>query len=112
MNNLVRQIRLMPDYRCWPLWWYGSEDVGNLDPAELGLSLALQAELQAWADVYDSWLNFDDPANSPSPSDAELEIFERTGIQLWRHLLQELGTEYKVVYFSQLQQRVLEDWHN
>lgn len=105
----MKQIKLMADYQCWPLWWTGGEEVGDIDPSTLTLSEATRVPLLAWAEQFDSRLNMDDPANSPEVPEAEEQAFERQGHELWLKLRQELEGQYQVSYFSQRDQRVYED---
>ena len=51
--------------------------------------------------------DWDDPASAGFASEQEEIAFEREGISLWKQLQKELGDEYEIVYFSQLQQRVV-----
>lgn len=88
----MRTLKLMTDYRCWPLW----EDGDNLDPASLPLSADLQARLLAWAEVFDNALDWDDPGNSP-PMPPETEAaFEAEGDLLADDLAGELGPAWRI----------------
>jgi hypothetical protein len=93
----VRTIKLMPDYRCWPLWHASGIEVGDIDPDTLPLSADLKARLQAWAEVYDNSLNWEDPASSTGLMGEELARFQQEGSQLARLLREELGSGYSVV---------------
>lgn len=94
---MVKYIKLMTDYGAHPLWWYGPTaeemDEYNLDPATLPLSQEALVRLQAWADTYDSILNWDDPASSGFSSQAEKDAFEAEGIVLWQQLIPRSGKE-------------------
>jgi hypothetical protein len=97
----VEAIKLMPDYGSYPLWWAGSDKAGDIDPASLPLSQETIDRLYRWAEVYDSTLNWDDPANSPGFSNYETEeAFEQEGISLWRQVQRELFPQFKIYYFS------------
>jgi isopentenyldiphosphate isomerase len=104
-------LKLMADYHCFPLWEEGGD---NIDPATLGLPLALATRLEAWADAFDSTLNMNDPM-SPLPMRAgflgagedEDAAFEREGHALWWALRAALP-ERKVSYFSTLLGRVID----
>jgi hypothetical protein len=90
-------IKLMADYGCWPLWWHDS--VGNVDPSALPIRSETIGRLEAWAALYDSWLNFDDPLASQKPPAEELAVFEVEGVLLWSQLRKELAPQFNVVYF-------------
>lgn len=94
------QIKLMPDYQCWPLWWAGQHEPGNINPESLLLSSGLIARLQKWSDRYDAQLNIDDPSQSVPLSGQVLKEFEQEGLALWKLLRDELGDTYTVSYFS------------
>jgi hypothetical protein len=109
----VRQLKLMWDYHCWPLWLYEGIEADsvpeNVDPATLPLSVTTIAQLLAWAAIPDAKL----AAHMHVPQDiswTELEekSFESDGRALWETLQHELGDEYYVVYFSNLDRRVME----
>lgn len=102
-------VKLMPDYFCWPLWMLPPDSSGALDPDDLPLSEGLKNDLWQWAAIYDSWLNMSDPANSPAVPDAEELRFERAGIDLWRRVAKELGMGYRVSYFSSRYNREFTD---
>lgn len=95
----------MADFDCYPLW--DMDDVGDIDPAELPLSEQTIARLLAWQKIYDGIIDWDDPASAGFASEEERVAFEREGISLWQQLQKELGDEYKIVYKSELQRRVL-----
>lgn len=92
-------IRLMADYRCWPLWHHGGSDVGNIDPRTLGLSTDLQARLERWAQDYDAHLAVSDPA-SVHWTDDEAAAFDREGRRLCTALARELGASHAVFFFD------------
>lgn len=106
---MAQQIKLMADYDCWPLWWAGDAEPGDIDPNTLPLSPATIARLEAWADTFTATLNRDDPASSDFPSDEAFESFEAEGRALWRQLRDELAPEYKVLYHSLKERRVLDE---
>lgn len=96
------KIRVMADYECWPLWWDGDGQVGNIAPSELGLSEGLSAALLAWALAYDATLNAKDPACSGFASYADWQRFEADGAQLAARVAAELGERATVRYHGPL----------
>ncbi len=108
---MTKQIKLMAEYDAHPLWRYGdtSEDVGNIDPANLPLCTETRVRLETWAELYTATLNWDDPPSSGFPSAEAEEAFEQEGVSLWKQLRHELAPNYTVVYFSQKLRRLLND---
>lgn len=106
---MPQHIKLMADYDCWPVWWAGDAEPGNIDPSSLLLSVATIARLEMWAVTFDATLNRDDPASSDFPSDEAFAAFEDEGQALWRQLCHELAPEYHVRYYSLKQRRVLDE---
>jgi hypothetical protein len=105
---MIPTIKLMPDYGSWPLWWYKDTDrIGNIDPKTLNLSKWTIERLDAWARRYESYLDMDDPGNSPDQTPEEQQAFEQEGLALWDILQKELNDKYKVVYFSHLSHQIL-----
>lgn len=92
-------LKLMADYGCWPLWHYGGPEVGNVDPAEIGVSDSLAAKLERWAASFDFHLNTSDPA-ATSWTLEESNRFEAEGRDLCRALAEEIGDRFSVVYSS------------
>ncbi len=104
------KLRLMTDYECHPLWEIlDGGSARNVAVEDLELSAGLVRELRAWASRYDETLNRDDPAASGFDSDEDELEFERTGRRLRAALADELGPNVKVTYFSEIEQRELED---
>jgi hypothetical protein len=97
---VMRRIKVMPDYGCWPLWHDGPpfEDMGNIDPVTLPLSDALRARLLAWTDAYDALLVRDDPASTPAPDPS----FDAEGRDITRCLQRELGETIRVRYWNDI----------
>lgn len=92
----------MPDYQCHPIWWDTSDpactEMGNIDPANLGLSAQLVADLARWALALDASLNWDDPGATVIDEAAET-VFRAQGAELCRRLAEELGDSAVVRYF-------------
>ncbi|GEM_PF-2592335 len=95
----MKQIKLVPDYGCQPLWWLNGEP-NEIDPQTLPLKAKTQARLRQWAETYNAILNLADPIASAFPSVEAENSFEREGIRLWQKLRHELATEYEVFYYS------------
>jgi hypothetical protein len=103
MDGKVRRpLVLMPDYHCHPIWWDTSHpdctEMGNIDPAGLGLSAGLVADLERWALAFDAGLNWDDPGATLTDEAAEA-AFRARGAELCRRLAEELGDSAVVRYF-------------
>lgn len=104
--NSMRTIKLMTDYGCFPLWGVG--EIGNINPEHLPLTLDLKRALGVWASAYDKTLNQEYPPDSGFASPAEEEVFEVEGRRLWRTLQEQLGPAFKVVYFSNRNNKLCE----
>ena len=48
---MEKQILLMPDYGCWPLWIIDSI-LENVDPSKYISNNSLLDEINAWSDIY------------------------------------------------------------
>lgn len=94
-------IKLMCDYDCYPLWHHESDDVGVINPDELGLPEQLVKDLLAWADAYDDTLNMSDPIKSGFASQAAHEAFVEQGLALAQQLKQALP-DRRIVYFNDI----------
>jgi hypothetical protein len=104
---MIRQIKLMPDYQCYPLWLSGNEGPANIDPATLPLSSETILRLERWANIFDNWMNLDDPASTPEPPDDEVAAFEDEGKALWKQLQLELGPTYHIFYKNGVHNQLL-----
>jgi len=87
----------MADYQCWPLWHHKGEQVGDIDPNEIGVSAQLAEDLENWADVFESHMNWSDPAATKWTEEEEGQ-FASEGRALCRRLAQELNGRYTVYY--------------
>jgi hypothetical protein len=101
-------VKLMWDYRCWPLWQHDGQIFDNIDPATVPLSAPTLARLEAWAAIPDAKLE----QHIHCPQDIswgvdERQSFEAEGRALWEILRRELGEGYRVVYHSTTEGRVL-----
>lgn len=92
----MRALKLMADYQCFPLWEASPGEVGNIDPNSLPLSTSLRKQLMDWADVYDSTLNWEDPAISGFASGNAVDEFKAQGMKLADQMREELGPEFIV----------------
>ena len=101
MKIKLMKIRLMADYDCYPLWEILPDGVRNINPEELPISATLKENLCIWAGQYDATLHRDDPASSAFESKHEEDMFDNTGLGLWKALRSELGVIAEVSYFSQ-----------
>lgn len=100
-DGAALRIKVMPDYQCWPLWWdSGAPDIGNIDPASLGLPAPLVADLTAWAERFEAGFDWDDPGRSPAPTSEEALAFEAEGRSLARRVAAALGPGAVVRYWK------------
>lgn len=100
----MKNIKLMPDYECFALWYYKEEKVGNIDPASVGLSKELVEKLYGWQGEYDATLDKIEGKNSGFSSKEKEIAFVVRGYELAKELKFELKT-VNVVYYDIDQQR-------
>ena len=93
----MRAIKLMADYQCFPLWEASAGYVGNINPDDLPISSSLRDRLMAWAAVFDTTLDMDDPASSGFESEEAANDFRIEGLALAQQLQDELGGAYVVI---------------
>ncbi|WP_146779526.1 hypothetical protein [Vreelandella sulfidaeris] len=86
----MNSIKVMTDYQCFPIWHYGGDNVGDIDPATLPISKELVASLLAWASTYDATLNIEDPIKSGFPNESAQNEFIKKGLELAQKLKSEL----------------------
>jgi hypothetical protein len=96
----MTSIKVMTDYHCFPLWHYGSDEVGEIEPTSLPISKELSSSIIELAVEYDETLNEKDPANSGFLSSlAEFDFIEK-GLKLAQELKSVLGN-VEVYYYHQ-----------
>ncbi|MBY0361941.1 MAG: hypothetical protein K2X45_08535 [Phreatobacter sp.] len=87
-----RRIRVSADYGCHPLWSMDEAYSGNLDPAVLGLSPALVADLGGWAERFDDALDWDNPG-AVREEDGYVTRHDAEGRALAQRLARELARQ-------------------
>jgi len=90
-------IRLLADYQCWPLWHHEDDKVGDIDPREIGVSDALIGDLERWVELFESHLDWSDPASTRWTKEEE-DQFDFAGRNLCRRLSAELSDRYTIYY--------------
>lgn len=106
---MAKTIKVMAEYTPnVPIWWEDGEQVGFVDPAELGLPGPLIDQFLAWNLRYRSLLNRQDPASTPNMGPEEQRLFEADGLRLARELSNLLGSQYDVLYFSHIEHQLVE----
>ena len=100
----MRKLILTPEWRCTPIeidYSDGCDDWFDLhgsviEPEKLPLSQELIAEIWEWSEIYDTFLDWDDPA-SPKYIDPAIKAnFWAKGEMLVKKIQQELGDEYSI----------------
>ena len=94
----MNSIKVMTDYQCFPIWHYGSDNVGEIDPASLPISKELSTSLLEWASTYDATLNLEDPIQSGFSSNLAESQFIDKGLELAQKLKIELK-QTEVYYY-------------
>lgn len=92
----MKNIKLMADYQCHPLWNMSPDEYGDIDPCELPISKELRLRLVKWAAIYDETLDADYPPNSGFKSEDLEREFKREGEQLAECLRSELGPDFSI----------------
>lgn len=92
----MRNIKLMADYQCHPLWNMSPGEYGDIDPCELPISKGLQLRLSKWAATFDETLNADYPPNSGFKTEELEREFKREGKRLAESLRNELGPDFSI----------------
>ncbi len=90
-----RELVLMPDYGCFPLWEFGAP-ISNFNPSTLPISIGLQADLRSWSSTYDALLNKEDPRDSGFLSKEDKASYTLEGTKLKARLIDELGPGFAV----------------
>lgn len=96
----MKELKLMADYHCHPIWETSSESFGDISPEDLPISVELKNRLREWAKRYDDILNINDPASSGFKNEKEEKSFIDTGYKLAECLQRELGSAYKITYHA------------
>ncbi len=94
----MKNIKLMADYRCFPLWEADPGVFGDISPDSLPISKSLRDALLAWANEYDRTLDPNDPSDAGFDSQPSADQFVATGFKLLDQLQTELGPSSTVVY--------------
>ncbi|MFJ4346684.1 hypothetical protein [Pseudomonas sp. NPDC089401] len=92
----MKNIKLMADYQCYPLWHMSPDEYGDIDPCELPISEALQVRLLRWAALYNETLDVDYPPNSKFKSEELEREFKQEGERLAESLRNELGPDFSI----------------
>ncbi len=96
MATKTRNLKLMVDYDCYPLWEGSEPGANNISPADLPVSPGLRDALNAWASRYDETLDRDDPRRSGFHDSVAEAAFKADGEALLRKLQVELGQSYEL----------------
>lgn len=98
----------MADYNCFPIW-DATGNPGPIDPLTLHISNMLRQDLLAWASVYDVTLNRENWDNPGFTSEVERIAFDQRGRELWQRLSYELKDTARVIYYSEVEGRIIEN---
>jgi hypothetical protein len=103
---MMRKLKLMADYECYPLWEIFEDGLENLDPKILGLSNDLYKSLARWASEYDASLNTNEPLHSGFSSEEAEKKFESEGLMLFEGLKEQLNADWVVTYYSRKESKL------
>ena len=90
------EIKLMPEYECFPLWGYIDNELNNIDPDGLKISRKLNSDLSHWANKYESTYLKENPVDSGFLNSSEEKEFIKEGYVLRDRLQFELGSNYEI----------------
>jgi hypothetical protein len=93
-----RQLQVLADYECFPVWRTDPANLENVDPATPPVSSELAGALLRWAAELDATLNQEYPPDSGFPLERDRRDFLERGRQLAGRLARELGPGYRVTY--------------
>ncbi|NUT18747.1 MAG: hypothetical protein HOV77_06145 [Hamadaea sp.] len=97
---VMKSVKVMPEYGCYPLWLNGVD----ISPHDFPLSTELRDELLSWSEEYDSTLDIDNPADSGFVTVGQKVDFAERGKRLAERVKEELGLDWRVVYFDEIHQ--------
>ncbi|MBD3405836.1 MAG: hypothetical protein GF411_06870 [Candidatus Lokiarchaeota archaeon] len=99
MSKRIKRLRLMAEYKSTGIFVESPRPlIGEISHDHLNISPELSEAIFRWIDEFDSWLNWDDPMNSPSVPEKEINRFNKQGEELMKQLQKELGPSIKVRY--------------
>lgn len=96
----VRKLRVAPEYGTGSIWdddWDGERDIAP-SLASLGVSPELQADFEAWEQIWQATFVADDPPRSGFATDEDRIAFNVAGEQLTARLRRELGPDTAIRY--------------
>ncbi len=102
----MKRIKLLAEYGGTVIWNLDPFESYPMELDELPISDELRSRLRDWADEYDSSLNTEDPSSSDVLDEKQTAAFYGKGMKLWIDLKNELGPDYKVFYFSEIDRRL------
>lgn len=86
-TRLPEQLRLSPEYTCWPTW--DDATFSNVDPAILGFSDSLLKRIQDWDDLFQKGYNSEDPFSSCFSSIEEERLWADEAEAVWAGICEE-----------------------
>ncbi|WP_125901357.1 hypothetical protein [Methylobacterium indicum] len=94
----MRTIKLMAEFKCFPLWEEIDGGVLDIDPKDLPISETLKEDLYKWMKSFDDIYDADYPPDSEFKNKYDEEKFVEIGEKISKNLENELGKEYKIIY--------------
>jgi hypothetical protein len=94
----MRNLALMAEYDCFAVWDRDAPD--NLNADVLPISDDLKGRIHAWERAFAHTQVKDDPDASGFSDPRALAEFDQEGTRIWKSLIEELGDEYFVSYYS------------
>lgn len=99
----MKLLKLLPEWGQSPIEIYIDDKADvflgsflSISPKDLPLSQELISEIWGWADIYDTFLDWNDPNNQLQIDPAVEADFWAKGESLLKKIQQELGGEYSI----------------
>ena len=103
---MMRKLKLMTDYDCFPLWESRQDKLENIDPNSLNITDDLKESLFLWAAIYDATLNQAYPPDSGFATEDEAKKFEQEGRRIFDELTLQLKNGFEFSYYSQKESKL------
>jgi hypothetical protein len=94
----MKDLRLGAVYGASPVFCSNNEDMGYVELADLPISKLLNSKIDDWNMDFQRTYIDDYPPDSGFKTEEELESHNQSGMELSRHLQNELGSNYHVEF--------------
>lgn len=95
-----QQIKIMPDYKSSGIWCLKCGSM--IEVESIGLSKEIANRLKKWIEEFDSFLDWNNPGNSPSYPKEKFDAHDKEGQILTNLVKNELGDKYEVFWWKDI----------